>query len=521
MGDVFITGDLRLNEESEDVPSSDNELTPATASGQADAAMVAAIMSGLVQPKRMVQQQAGVTCPLGNCTWDEFSTLGICHRCDDLTSSLQPVYEFGYYEDGYFNSTEYRQSAEGKAVTHYRDRLPTNGTAYALPNGHFLVNPDGCYMNELMVDGTCRLDGAPEKILVEEFQMTTYGMGTPNKTNTFRHIDTLIWSMSIIHPDEDGRQEQVRLHWDPADERQLYNETKHPWNFWPAAPVRATECAIYYCVKSIHSRVEGNMLHEDATEMEDFKRTPTSFKPTSSLDGIKPENVPDNFDSLEFHSRYSAINREDLNLTKSDEDDSPYIVAEQSVLSISAFFQDTLRTISWPPREPPKAIKARIPAIQDMFNGYQEGPRLSPNSLASIWTNNRSHIEDQFESLAISMTNNVRQKGGMLRRPHFKEYKPAPMVEYKEDRVSGKVGVPTTVYRVEWYWISLHGIIVIGSIIFCAVTMVSKQNIPVWKSHSLATMTQCSNETRPELAVDSIRELERRAESMEVCLSKE
>lgn len=66
---------------------------------------------------------------------------------------------------------------------------------------------------------------------------------------------------------------------------------------------------------------------------------------------------------------------------------------------------------------------------------------------------------------------------------------------------------------------SLHGILILGSVFFCVGTIVQSRNVPIWKSHSLATMSQGHTiiDFGPE--AKSVEELEKRAESIEVSLA--
>lgn len=134
-----------------------------------------------------------------------------------------------------------------------------NDTVFVLPNGHFLVITNGCH---LTVDGSC---GFSPPIMteesLEELTMTSFGTGDPKKTNSMQDIDTFIWSMSIIHPDMES----------------MTNSSKPYYGYdRPDLPIRAAECAIYYCVKTIDSKIEGNIIHENVAEATDAVCDPDS-----------------------------------------------------------------------------------------------------------------------------------------------------------------------------------------------------------------------------------------------------
>lgn len=78
--------------------------------------------------------------------------------------------------------------------------------------------------------------------------MPSFGTGDPAKTNRMQEINTLIWSMSIIYF-EAKRTDYTRF-------------------AWPDMPLRAKECALYYCIKTIESKVDDNVIHDYCCIME-------------------------------------------------------------------------------------------------------------------------------------------------------------------------------------------------------------------------------------------------------------
>lgn len=122
----------------------------------------------------------------------------------------------------------------------------------------------------------------------QKYTTSSFGTGNPNKTNTMRDIDTLIWSMSVIYPDIE-----------------VVNASS---SLWPDVRLQATECALYYCVKDVSSSMEGNQLLENITEATDAVGDPESWQRGSSKSSLGPEYVPppDEVNSLEFNPRYST-----------------------------------------------------------------------------------------------------------------------------------------------------------------------------------------------------------------------
>lgn len=70
--------------------------------------------------------QVGVVCPSGRCTWPTYDTLGVCHVCKDVSDRLKLMRKVG----GLMNSSEHVVDEE-------------DASAYVLPNRNFLLNFNG------------------------------------------------------------------------------------------------------------------------------------------------------------------------------------------------------------------------------------------------------------------------------------------------------------------------------------------------------------------------------------------
>lgn len=189
--------------------------------------MQAAVLDGVSRSEHVVKQQSRVECPTGICTWSSFQTLGVCHRCTDLSPQLKKHHNFGKVYDGLvYGDADYVTWAQIKNST-------KNATAFVLPNGHFLVEQDRLFLADLV---------SPNSY----FLMSSFGSGDPDMTNSMQDIDTLIWSMSVIHSVKSG----------PLSDSQ--------GDRWPDVDMSAQECALYYCVKEIELSVHGNIIRENA-----------------------------------------------------------------------------------------------------------------------------------------------------------------------------------------------------------------------------------------------------------------
>ncbi|KAI0912578.1 hypothetical protein F4823DRAFT_581206 [Ustulina deusta] len=63
-----------------------------------DSPMAVAINIGLVNPPNHIPSLVSTTCPSGNCTFGTFSSVAVCHSCDDISSQIKNFTEpTGYY----------------------------------------------------------------------------------------------------------------------------------------------------------------------------------------------------------------------------------------------------------------------------------------------------------------------------------------------------------------------------------------------------------------------------------------
>lgn len=498
--------------------------------GIPDLSMEAAILNGASQSMGTIRRHANVHCSTGNCTWPTIETLGVCHRCNDLTAQLVQVDGFG----DFFNwETDF--AAEPPFSN-------DSASAQTLPNGHFIININNCSAEEMESPHGCKAAQASHGLIPPTFQMTSYGTSNPNITISMQDIDTMIWSMSVIHLDESERQKRMNQ-WLESGSTIPPSPDETPWNYWPDIPLRATECALYYCVKSIQTRVDDNVLHEDVAEVTDVVRKPDSWQPKQDFNsngvdyGFSDEEIPTDMRSLEFNATTASYHMEDLVLYYPNSSGKPeYSLAQNAVKSISALFQRTfkfattqyqLEQLNYGTLR--EIIKEQIPAFMDLFNGLVRGIVANPPAVGGIWRSSNSDVALQFEILATSMTNDIRINGGKNGPDDiFWANETGSLLHSSTTPQFGSFGTVETLYRCEWYWISLHGVVFLGGAFFCIRTMLvsGRQNressaAPVWKTNSLAIVShglEAGTGTVLRRAT-TLRDLEKAAQSEMVLLS--
>ncbi|KAK7426512.1 hypothetical protein QQZ08_006970 [Neonectria magnoliae] len=448
-----------------------------TVSTETPLSMQSAILTGLSRAPWEVAQEPLVQCPTGNCTWDQFNTLGVCHKCNNITSDLKRAEGFGEVI---------------VALGGYR--LPGSGipsTAYTLPNGHFIANIDGCPpYNGLFA--TCDNSQPLGPYSDRQHAITSFGTGNPNKTNSMKDIDTfdtLIWSMSVISPD---------VEWLNRSSSPL-GEDSGDVAKWPDIPMQAMECAVYYCVKTTDSTVAGNQLRENITEATEFVRTSGSWERGPEREKNLKENVPpeDERDSLEFDSRYSVVEYSDLVLALPNNDtESLYRVDQKSIKALSAHFQGLFMANLTGSLRQRTQIEKKLGKSAVAFNGVSIGPEsdhvsmeATPPGLNGVWAWTRTNMSSTFLALATSMTNEMRRNYA----PGLESNSGQDKDRFQDGTLTqfGSVGFVTVVYDIQWPWIALHGVMLGAVIVFLFMTLVGSgltTAVPLWKSSSLGTM---------------------------------
>lgn len=340
----------------------------------------------------------------------------------------------------------------------------SNCTEYRLPNGLYLNNMDG--------------ESGGGKPMV---YLTMLGATNTSKTVAMGHVDTLIWSQSIIKVD--GNRESK--------------------NKWPDYGVRATECALYYCVRNYTSEVRNATLFETSSILRDQRRVPNSWMIDDAgfYEGISDVVVQ----SLAFHPTESSISRTDLQLGDKDKDKDGshrWNVSQPAVNGISAFMQKVFAACL------DKNTTNCTPILDNWapVNGFLvagTGEQYQPSIAKALWDS--TDLNYTFDNIAMSMSTAIRNGA-----------------DNHETR-SGSLGVPITVYVVDWRWISLHCIVEAASVVFLFLTIWATVRgkdgrVPVWKDSQLAIFSWGSVVGGSLRDAETIKELEQKAKAVSVDL---
>jgi len=483
--------------------------------------MAGAILRSLTSWDNLIVQGLDHDCTDSKCTWSPFQTLAVCSRCQNVASQLRRVENFGdmfrYMED----------LGDGDI-----DIQPENATAVALPNGHFLANLNGCLTEKSALEDGCKLLGTANDTIEAPGNVASfYGTSNPNHTMTMQDLDTMIWSMTALYLDEDQRKgghlppdwngtggefdDYYRSSTDP-----IRKDPQADLSRWPYSPVQAEECALFYCVQTIEEVFEHNRLSERIIEFADFTRKTDSWQPRAKGD-LSPENIPPNPESLEFDNKYAATEMTDLVLhcNNRSAERTEFNLSHAAIMSISAYFQETFRVPWTNESEAFGLVRDRIPDTLVLPNGRIRSSNLyEPTSLEGFYSEVWPSMRNKISNLALGMTVEMRNDAG-----DGQYYSTGTAgADKHEDVEIGFSYSSTVIYRAEWYWISLHGVIVSFGVLFCVMTMLSTtadaREQTIWKNNSLATLRQGADIGQRLSSVTTLRDLNKAATDYKVTI---
>ncbi|KAI8219217.1 hypothetical protein K4K53_008408 [Colletotrichum sp. SAR 10_77] len=321
---------------------------------------------------------------------------------------------------------------------------------------------------------------------IEEVYFNNATSDLVRNTIAMKDIDTLLWSMSIIYADISALKAA----------KALYSTNESPEVTWPTVPLKALECALYYCGKFVNSTVLKGRLKENITDVAG-KRDKYSWASSNQFiddsSDLLPEYraPPDEIRSLEFHKLWSVARYQPLTIILNSKEQ--VTIQANSIKSIGAYIQGLFRWEPWFNNTKIRTELSRLPGMENAvgFNGASFGPVKdllaiaqppALNKLVSTSQSDFAGIARVFESMALSMTNEIRRT-----------HQEIDVARDGMDTMAEKGLVVSTVvlYEVNWPWIALHVAILLLVCTLLLVTIIASQSsdaVPLWKSSSLAAL---------------------------------
>lgn len=255
--------------------------------------------------------------------------------------------------------------------------------------------------------------------------MTTYGTGNRTKTNTLQDLDTLIWGTSILRVQ-------------PASDNASAA--------WPYLPVEALECGLYYCVNKYEFNITNGTLYENVSPVKSAARSPQSWHTESPVNSSFAT-------SLEFDKFSSYAKRTDLMLG----DD--FNISQPAVDGISWSIRNLM------------TMDARFSFTRYNLTGWymsDGNTQYQPSAMEALFSS--EDLNGTFQSISRSMTNAIITPYG------------------NDSTVKGKSGTQVTHYKVQWPWIALPAIFVVGGSTFLLLTIYESNTMQCTPYKSSALM---------------------------------
>ncbi|KAK5694921.1 hypothetical protein LTR97_009516 [Elasticomyces elasticus] len=289
--------------------------------------------------------------------------------------------------------------------------------------------------------------------------MTMSLTSDPEKTITFRGIQTLLAAFAFISADHNYRQSR---------------------SAWPNVELQATECGLFLTAQAVNATVRAGEYYEDILESWSVKR-PEPWQGSSEDQYIRD---PTQLWSAEHNPIYHELftNRSDFEIAIPD---NPWGLPN-SVSASQRFLTSTIEMFE----------KAIIPDSNSLYHeqpaAYQQGTMVYTADVLQPLDASKD-LSHTFSNVANSMTVAMRNRA--------------------EQSTSGDVHVYVVHIRVEWAYLVLPAAVSFGAVITLAFAMrqTAKLGVAAWQGNTLATLLYgLDDETRSHLrtigAVEGIDE---------------
>lgn len=390
------------------------------------------------------------TCSTGNCTWPVYTSLAYCSACHDVSESIKVVH-------GVANNS----------------RASLAGTDRVLPNmeqgGGNFTNYTLAYSHMKGFDGFAK-DYNPF--------MTAGVTADPSQTISFKDLTTMLITFGIFNATKDF----------------VNNRT-----VWESSRPTATECAIYYCVKSYNASSSNSVLTDE--ELGSWaERVPQSFQPSGySTYGHINDSILAAYAAQTNSSGLlngTDVFRTDLQLKLPNDVANklprnmrgPFNISQGTVTSTINF----LKAWATPGEDSSLTVKdvMAYPDANDM-----DVPS-TPMVIEALWSS--TNLSKTFDDVARSMTLDIRQYAPTLHNGTAQQW--------------------ILHIKVQWTFLVLPVVTVALGCAYIVLTLLETTHlrVPVWKEGATATLAYgLSEESQAILRnADAVGEMRTMAKSM-------
>jgi hypothetical protein len=369
----------------------------------------AAVLAGLNAGVGNNALQTASSCPSGNCRWKEFLSISVCSSCIDVSDQITTT----SIDDG--PMVDDWPGANYAAAT-------IQLIQHTLPNGLYINNPDA-------------YNGAG----LGPILMTSMTWFQPSETLMFKNKTTLVAGITTMAAQAD---------------------THLMWSNWSDVKIKATDCALYFCVKRYTSQMVNGTLGEVSVEVAS-DRSADSWKITNGPEGQDLVGPQPPVDGLYEHDIW--VSRTDLAIKSPGlaDQEAFFNVSQPAVDGLISFLNTTLVSDGLGAAGWVEASDTAATAVQYTAPYMQMLWRYANDSSAL------------YDNLAVSISSSMRNK-----------------ISADSPQLVGELGTYQTFIRVRWPWVSLPCFCVgVGAIfLLLAIWDSHRKRIPLWKTSALATL---------------------------------
>ena len=297
---------------------------------------------------------------------------------------------------------------------------------HTLPNGLYINNPDA-------------YNGAKPASGLGPMLMTSMTWFQPSETLMFKNKTTLIAGITTMVAQAD---------------------THLMWTNWSDIKIKATDCALYFCVKRYTSQMVNGTLREVSVEVAS-DRGADSWQITSGTEGQDLVGPQPPVDGLYEHDIW--VSRTDLaiKIPGLADQEAFFNVSQPAVDGLISFLNTTLVSdglgaAGWVEASDTAATAAQytVPYMQMLWQYANDSSTL-------------------YENIGVSISSSMRNK-----------------ISTDSPQLFGELGTYQTFIQVRWPWVSLPCICVgVGAIFhLLAIWDSNRKRMPLWKTSALATL---------------------------------
>lgn len=380
-----------------------------------------------VQVGNGTRAEIPLSCATSNCTWESYETLGVCSECVDVVDMLEFDCRHATL-DWVQNATSYAPYNNGTMCGWFLNAInSTIGANTTLMLGYQVDPATNEPSGEILTTRALPL-------ITNISRKRIFG-GSVN----FKHIRNPVTDFIVVSTAGDPSREGIL--------KSIFQHEKP----------RALECALSFCVKTIQSNYREAIYTEIVKSH--FINT-TAGPPPWTVTPPKNASDPNSMGRVHYYQNIT------VNPPGSSDDGSTsaFTIRNETAANIITIFDDFLPSFY--------TSRDNATTIWLKYETYERNPMQRMNAVNPWVAPNNNNISSHMHSLAITMTNRLRQWGN--------------------DTALGKTFSEETYIEVRWEWLTLPVIVLILTLIFLLCTMrrtlKEHDRVGVWKNSAIVTL---------------------------------